>query len=209
VQRCWYVAALFILWLGVSGYQAAGASSFQSVSIAHELEIAPITSAELVGGLAQQAIAMSAAEMHTASAAFAREIVRKLPALWQMTVPEDVHPNSLSIEYELTAANGNPNRLSHAEQSDSEMRVRIVPLRPQIVSRRERRVVETTEPPTETEPDDSTPQKADDPGKTPNTRVRVERFNVVEGGIILYLYPRSIKTSGDYSGTLTIRLHQL
>lgn len=57
-------------------------------------------------------------------------VIRRLPDLWQLLIPAGVPLDDLEVSYELMAANGHRDRLSHDQHRDSEIEVRLRPLPP-------------------------------------------------------------------------------
>ncbi len=55
-------------------------------------------------------------------------VMRRLPDLWQLQIPDGTLPDDLEVSYELIAANGRPDRLNHDRRADSEIEVRLRPL---------------------------------------------------------------------------------
>ncbi|MEG3936369.1 hypothetical protein QT990_34840 [Microcoleus sp. T3_B1] len=63
------------------------------------------------------------------------QLIRSLPSLWQMRVPANRPLQSVSVSYDLIAANGRSNSLSNPEHPNSEIKVSLQPLPPIRVSR--------------------------------------------------------------------------
>ncbi|MEG4917906.1 hypothetical protein [Microcoleus sp. B7-D4] len=63
------------------------------------------------------------------------QLIRSLPSLWQMRVPANRPLQSVSVSYDLIAANGRSNSLSNPEHPNSEIKVALQALPPIRVSR--------------------------------------------------------------------------
>ena len=116
----------------------SGPSSFFAGNDGVRLELAPRTQLQhidtpelILNAASRQAIAVTDASDFEQG--FTTQVVRTLPALWQMTVSTQVDPVALHVDYELTSAGGRLNRLSAAEDSDSEIDVHLDPVNPKIV----------------------------------------------------------------------------
>ena len=63
------------------------------------------------------------------------QLIRSIPSLWEMRMPTDRLPQSVSVSYDLTAANGHSNALSNPDYPNSEIKVTLQSLPPIRVSR--------------------------------------------------------------------------
>ncbi|MBD0308677.1 MAG: hypothetical protein ICV80_11285 [Microcoleus sp. T1-bin1] len=63
------------------------------------------------------------------------QLIRSLPSLWQMRVPANRPSQSVSVSYDLIAANGRSNSLSNPDYPNSEIKVALQPLPPIRASR--------------------------------------------------------------------------
>lgn len=61
-------------------------------------------------------------------------VEREIPELWQLRISSEAVPELLDVRYDVVSARGRPDRLSHRE-AESEIRVRVVPIRPRVVRR--------------------------------------------------------------------------
>jgi hypothetical protein len=128
-------------------------------------------------------------------------IRRTIPSLWHIRIPTSIRPDSLNIDYTLISCSGKANYLSHSDKPTSEIRVSIEPTTPRIIS-----VEKETIGGKEQQDSKGRALKKSHP-KAPKRITRVEKNYVVEGGVILRLYPVKIDYAGWYCGRLTVTIH--
>ena len=63
------------------------------------------------------------------------ELTRRLPSLWRLRIDDRARPESLEVSYEVVAANGRSDRLSHVERPESEIGAVAEPLWPVVIDR--------------------------------------------------------------------------
>ena len=64
---------------------------------------------------------------------FATLVTREIRDLWQLRLPPGTSPAALDVAYDLVSASGREDRMSHRERADSEIRVRLEPIAPQVL----------------------------------------------------------------------------
>lgn len=69
------------------------------------------------------------------SGAFRARIVRRLPVLWRMRLPEGLTVDQIDVRYEVTAPDGRPGRLVAVDGPQSEVRTELHAVGPFVVSR--------------------------------------------------------------------------
>ncbi len=61
------------------------------------------------------------------------EVTRTVPSVWRLGIDERTRLETLDVSYELTAANGRAERLSHLDHPEAEIGVLVDPLAPVVV----------------------------------------------------------------------------
>ncbi|GAK60059.1 hypothetical protein U27_07047 [Candidatus Vecturithrix granuli] len=172
--------------------------SIQLSYLQHQALLDPVTSFELLGGPAYQALPIRS-DSHAATL-LVEEISRTLPSLWQIRVSEKMSPGSLRVSYQLTGANGKAGRLSHLDFPKAEISVSLQPLPPRVIKQEEMLIEE----------EEGVNVDATTAQTPPSKRVvNIQRFNIIEGGVIISFDPSQIQYAGTYAGTLTILIHGL
>ena len=90
-----------------------------------EVVLPPVTSYELTGARPEVAVSLSAeGELPVRTS-----VVRELPRLWRLALPDGSDPAELDVEVEVHSAGGVPGRLDSAE-GDGSISARVIPTRP-------------------------------------------------------------------------------
>ncbi len=63
----------------------------------------------------------------------ATEVTRSVPSLWRLGIDQRTRLETLDVHYEMTAANGRGERLSHVDHPEAEIGVLVEPLAPVII----------------------------------------------------------------------------
>ncbi len=63
----------------------------------------------------------------------ATEVTRTVPSVWRLGIDEHARLETLDVHYEMTAANGHAERLSHVDHPEAEIGVLVEPLAPIII----------------------------------------------------------------------------
>lgn len=199
LQKSVYAALMMAACLMMSAYEAEGAErAIQLSYLQNQVLLDPITSSELLGGPDSQALPVQGDIR--AQRLLVEEISRPLPSVWQIRVPAKVALGSLRVQYQLTAANGNPGRLSHINFPKAEILVNLQPLPPRIIEQEEVVIEEEEGVSVNTTTAQTPPLKR---------VVNIQRFNSIEGGVTISFHPSQIQYAGTYAGTLTILIHGL
>jgi hypothetical protein len=64
-----------------------------------------------------------------------------MPAVWRLETGPDVDPSTMDVRYHLLSAAGGGSCISHERDARSALCVTVLPLRPRVISRDERRTL--------------------------------------------------------------------
>ena len=92
----------------------------------------PITSTELFGGPTEWSRSETGRSL--LGPVVAKVVRRELPDVWQLRMLGEARPEDLAVSYELRSANGHLGYLSHHQQPEVEIEVKIRPLPPLVVA---------------------------------------------------------------------------
>jgi hypothetical protein len=98
----------------------------------------PVTAMELTGCNNRQALPggdfrIGAAAFHSMD--LRSTVMRSVPELWRLRIPQDARLYALDVSYELVGANGRSSRLCSLNKSGSEIKVIIDEIPPRVVGR--------------------------------------------------------------------------
>lgn len=229
---CMVVFLFFILVFtsvnaGLSTSFAKETGKIKLLSLERELNLESVTFSEILSGFDFDSLAVDLHSLDVKSLKgrtnrlnipFAtKAISRTISSLWRIRIPASVSLNSVDVDYKVVSCSGKVNYLSHHEQPGSEIRISVEPTAPTIVAREEKKIPVEVQPTPETpESEDPTTEEEGEeepvletPSKTskiPGKNVHVKRTIVVEGGVVLRLYPDQIHYAGSYCGTLIVTI---
>ncbi len=110
-----------------------------SLATLPRVELPAVSSAELVRGSTMQALPI-ASEQEIAGVVV-EMLTRKIPAMWEMSVPAGTSVDRLEVVYDLISASGRRQRLSAGAADGEGFAVRIRPLPSIVVSQDEHRAI--------------------------------------------------------------------